>query len=91
MVAPIAVRKHQLLLGNVNGVNKVMVDDEAPAQPDEVVTGIAELSPYQILNLTQLEGHKMLAVVLRHDMGIIPVCRHINQSAGGNAKQLRSF
>ncbi len=91
MAAPIAVRKHQLLFGNVDGVNKVLVDDKPPAQPYEVVAGVAELESYQILNLTQLEGHKLFAIVLRHDVGIIPVCRHINQSAGGNAKQLRSF
>lgn len=71
MIAASAIGQDQLLLGYVNYIYIVGVDDQASAKAQEVGTFVAKLVSDHVFQLTELVRHKPLAVVKSDHIGIV--------------------
>ena len=91
MVAAGTVRKDQTLLGHVDEMDKVRVDDKSAAQADEVAAFVAELVGKHVFHLPELERDHLATVILRDDVGVIAVRRHIHQPTDRNAEHLSAL
>ena len=91
MITSGTVRKNQCLLSHIHPVHEVQIDDQATSQADEAGTFVAQLIPYHILNLAELEGDNPFPVILGYHLRIIPIGLDIHQPVSGNTEQFRSF
>ncbi len=82
------VRQDKLLALDVDVIDVVSVDDEAPADTDEQVAVGAKLFPNHIFHLTELEREHSRFVVGLHQVAIIPVRRDKDNLVRRNAHQV---
>jgi len=91
MITPVAIRKNQLLLGHVDRVHKILIDDQASSKTDKIVASISKLVADHVLYLPQLERYHRRPVVLRDHIRIVSIRRYVYQPVGRNPEQLRPF
>ena len=82
------VGQDKLLALDVDVIDIVSVDDEAPAYTDEQVAIAAKLLVNHSLNLPQLEGEHTRLVVSLHKVAVVAVRRDKNNLVGSNAHQV---
>ena len=64
MIAGIAVRQDDALLGDVNKVNESGVDYKASAQTDKVSSILSQLGNNEVFHLAELIGYHLHPIVL---------------------------
>ena len=82
-----AVGDNDNLLGHINQVDVVLVDDETLADPNEGRVFISQLFVHQILELSELIGNQMVVAILREDFGVVAFGRNIHQPFRGNPQK----
>lgn len=82
------VGQDKLLALDVDVIDVVSVDDEAPAYTDEQVAITAKLLVNHSLNLPQLEGEHTSLVVSLHKVAIVAVRRDKDNLVGSDAHQV---
>ena len=88
MGEPCHIGEDELLALDVNVIDVVAIDDEAPANTDEQVAVGAKLLANHNFDLPQLEGKQARLIVGLHEVAIIAVRRDIDNLLGGNAHQV---
>ena len=89
MVLAPAVRDNNHLLGHIDQVDVVPVDDEALPDSDERGFVLSKLISNHIFELTELIGNEVVVTILRKDFGIVAFRRDEHQPVRGNPQQLR--
>ena len=90
MGKPRHIGKDKLLALDVDIIDVISVDDEAPANTDEQVAVCAKLIANHSLDLPQLEGEQACFVVDLHEVAIVAVRRNVDNLVGSNAHQVGS-
>ena len=82
------VRQDEFLALDIDVIDIVAVDDQAPADADEQVAVGAELLAHHILHLTELIGQHPRLVVGLHQVTVVAVRRDEHYLVGGDAHQV---
>ena len=82
-----AVGDDDCLLGDIDQVDVVPIDDEAPSDPDEGRLVFAKLIAYLVFYLTELIGNQMLVTILRDYFGVVAFGRDKHQPVRGNPQK----
>ena len=79
MVLSLAVGDNDGLLGHIDQVDVVPVDDEALADADEGRLLFSKLLADEVSQLSELIGNQMVVAILCEDFGIVALRRNKHQ------------
>ena len=87
MKLPLAIGYNDYLLGHIDQVDEVLVDDETLSDADERGLLFTILFTDHIFQLTELIGNQMVVAILREDFGVVAFGRDKHQPVGGNPQK----
>ena len=90
MGEPRYVRKDKLLALDVDVIDIISVNDEAPANTNKQVAIGAKLIVNHNLDLPQLESEQACLIVDLHEVAVIAIRRDEDDLVGGNTHQISS-
>ena len=82
------IGKDELLALDIDVIDIVAVDDQAPTNPDELEAFRAKLFTYHTLHLSELERQHPRLVVSLNEVAVVPVRRDKHNPLGSDAHQV---